>query len=397
LLKLRFRLAARAIVVKESWMDKSESAPNTEEQAEPPPFTSSHTSNFPELLRQMGISLLVSTYQAGKLIVVRHAQGDVLNTHFRNFNSPMGVAYHRSNGKLAIGAKHEVWTLHNQPDVAAKLDPPGSHDAAFLPRTRHQSGDIRIHEIGWVGNELWAVNTRFSCLCTFDDEHSFVPRWRPPFVKSLMPGDNCHLNGMCIVDGRVKYVTCLGETDTPGGWRRNKRDGGLLLDVDSGEVLLYGLSMPHSPRFYGGHPWVLESGHGTLSLADLNTGKTEVVAKLPGFTRGIDFHGNLAFIGLSQVRESAVFSGIPLVEDLEERTCGVWVLDLRTGKTIAFLRFEGTVQEIFAVQVMPGILHPDIINEPGEMLDSSFVLPDEALREVPEELRAPASAVKQEA
>jgi uncharacterized protein (TIGR03032 family) len=365
--------------------------PQDSPEASPAPeasFTSSHTTNFPGLLRELGISLVVSTYQAGKLILVR-AQGDSLNTHFRTFFSPMGVAYQPETGRLAIGAKHEVWEFRNQPDVAPKLEPAGECDAAFLPRATHHSGDIRIHEIAWIGRELWAVNTRFSCLCTFDVEHSFVPRWRPPFIKTLSPDDRCHLNGMAVVDGRIKLVTCLGDKDAPGGWRDNKRDGGMILDYPSGEPLVRGLSMPHSPRDYAGHTWVLESGHGTLSIAHLRTGKTDIVTKLPGFTRGIDFYKNFAFIGLSQVRESAVFSGIPLVEQLteEQRTCGVYVVDISTGRTVAFLRFEGIVQEIFAVQVLPNIVFPDLINEPGETLDSSFVLPDEALRDVPEELR----------
>ena len=191
----------------------------------PPDFTSSHTSNFPALLRQLGISLLVSTYQAGKLIVVR-ADGAALNTHFRHFQNPMGIAYEPGTGRLAIGAKHEVWRFREQPGVAPRLDPPGRCDAAFLPRSRHCTGDIRIHEIAWIGGELWAVNTRFSCLCTFDSEHSFVPRWRPAFISALAPEDRCHLNGMAVVDGRVKYVTCLGRTDTAAGWRTNKKDGG---------------------------------------------------------------------------------------------------------------------------------------------------------------------------
>ena len=372
--------------------EKDETAPAAAPAAPEPEaisFTSSHTSNFPALLRELGISLIVSTYQAGKLILVR-AKGGELNTHFRDFFSPMGVVYQPESGRLAIGAKHEVWEFRNQPEVAPKLEPKGECDAAFLPRKTHHSGDIRIHEIGYIGSELWAVNTRFSCLCTFDAENSFVPRWRPKFVTALAPQDRCHLNGMAIVDGRVKYVTCLGATDTAGGWRENKRDGGLLLDVDSGETLARGLSMPHSPRLYGGHLWVLESGYGTLSTVDLKTGKTEIVAKLPGFTRGFDFCGPLAFIGLSQVRESAVFSGIPLVEQMTEaeRTCGVYVVDIRNGRTVAFLRFEGIVQEIFAVAVVPGILFPDLINEPGETLDSSFVLPPEALSDVPKELLA---------
>jgi len=350
-------------------------------------FTSSHTNTFPALLRELGISLLVSTYQAGKLIVVR-AQGEELNTHFRNFASPMGVVYQAETGRLAIGAKSEVWEFHNQTDVAPKLEPKDTCDAAFLPRRVHHSGDIRIHEMAYIGREIWAVNTRFSCLCTFDADSSFVPRWRPNFVSALAPEDRCHLNGMAIKDGRIKLVSCLGATDTPGGWRENKRDGGRVLDIETGETVISGLSMPHSPRFHGGHVWILESGYGTISTADLKTGKTQIIAKLPGFTRGLDFYGPFAFIGLSQVRESAVFSGIPLVEELSEseRTCGVYVVDVRNGATVAFLRFEGIVQEIFAVTVLPSIKFPDVVNEPGETLDSSFVLPDEALREVPREL-----------
>jgi uncharacterized protein (TIGR03032 family) len=291
----------------------------------------------------------------------------------------MGLAYDPETGRLAVGTRHEVWHFFNEPAVAPKVPPSSRHDAAFLPRKCHISGDIRIHEIGWAGGDLWAVNTRFSCLCTFDELHSFVPRWRPPFISVLAAEDRCHLNGMAIVEGRVKYVSCLGRTDTSGGWRENKRDGGCLLDVPSGEPLLTGLCMPHSPRRYAGRDWILESGIGALSVADLGAGRTEVVAKLPGFTRGLDFCRNIAFVGLSQVRETAVFSGIPVAA--EERSCGVWAVDIRTGQIVAFLRFEGIVQEIFAVQVLPRILYPDLINESGELLDGSFVLPDSEVRQ----------------
>ncbi len=345
-------------------------------------LTSVHTSNLPDLLAELGISLLVTTYQAGRLIVVREQAG-ALNTHFRSFSSPMGLAY--DGIRLAVGTKHEVWQFVNQEDVALKVEPANTHDAAFLPRSWHHTGDIRIHEMAYVGTELWAVNTRFSCLCTFDSEHSFVPRWRPPFVSALAPEDRCHLNGMAVVDDAVQYATCLGSTDAPGGWRENKARGGCLLDVPTGEIVTCGLAMPHSPRVYNGHLWVLESGEGSLLRIDPKTGKTQEIARMPGFTRGMDFFGPYAFIGLSQVRETAIFSGLPLTERLtaNERTCGVWVIDLRTGGTVAFLRFEHGVQEVFAIQVLPGIRHPDVITDDEEFLASSFIIPERALAEVP--------------
>jgi uncharacterized protein (TIGR03032 family) len=333
------------------------------------------------MLRQGGFSFLVSTYQAGKLIVVR-ADGDVTNTHFRTFDTPMGLAYDR--GRLAIGTKLDVREFHNQPEVARKLDPPDKHDAAFLPRQAISTGQIAIHEVAWAGEELWLVNTRFSCLCTLDRRYSFVPRWRPKFVTGLAPEDRCHLNGLGLRDGRHRYVTALGETDGAASWRENKARGGCLIDVESGEFISRGLSMPHSPRWHNGRLWVLESGAGSLATVDLNSGRLESVALVPGFTRGLDFVGPFALIGLSQVRETALFSGIPITDRLpvEERKCGIWVVDTRSGQIVAFLRFEAGVQEIFAVTVLPGLRYPDVLTEDQPAVASSFMLPDEALADV---------------
>ena len=339
-----------------------------------------HTSNLPGLFDQLRISLLVSTYQAGKVILVRNDNG-VLNTHFRTFTKPMGIA--GGAARLTIGGTNTVWEYRNVPAVTGTMEPQGKYDACYVPRRLHVTGDIDIHEMAYDHNsELWLINTRFCCLCTLDPDHSFSPRWRPPFVSALAPEDRCHLNGLGMVDGRPKYVTALGTTDTPGGWRANKSNGGVLLDVEANEILLHGLSMPHSPRWYQGKLWVLESGQGSITLADLQSGRWETVAQVPGFTRGIDFYGPLAFIGLSQVRESAVFSGIPLVQRLKERTCGVWVVHIETGQTVGFLRFEAGVQEIFAVQVLPGIRFPEMLEWGDPRLANTYVLPDAALAEV---------------
>lgn len=351
------------------------------------PLRSVYTSSLADILRQTGVSLAVSTYQAGKVILVRLDQETgTVNTHFRNFHKPMGIA--SDYARLTIGGTNTVWYYRNMPAVAPKLEPEGRHDAAYLPRQIHVTGDIDIHEMAWAADDvLWLVNTRFCCLCTLDPDHSFNPRWRPHFVTALTPEDRCHLNGLAMVGGQPKYVTALGETDTQGGWRENKANGGILMDVTSNEVLLRGLSMPHSPRWHNGRLWLLESGEGSLATVSLKQQNWQTVTRLPGFTRGIDFYGPLAFIGLSQVRESATFSGIPLVDRLEERVCGVWVVDIRNGQTLGFLRFEEGVQEIFAVQVLPNIRYPEMLEFNDKRLSHSYVVPDEALRDVPTTLR----------
>jgi uncharacterized protein (TIGR03032 family) len=368
-------------------MSSDQANETTPVDAGPSPLRSVHTTNFPAILEQLRSSLAVTTYQAGKLVILRSDAG-VMNTHFRAFNKPMGMAVGRD--RLAIGTAVDVWEFRNMPAVAAKLDPPGKHDACFLPRSAHVTGDVQIHEMAYVGGQVQFVNTRFSCLATHDPDHSFAPLWRPKFISQLTPDDRCHLNGLSLVDGRPRWVTALGETDTAGGWRENKKSGGILIDIPSNEIVVHNLSMPHSPRWHNNQLWLLESGTGSLGLVDLATGKYEPIVHLEGFTRGMEMIGNLAFVGLSQVRETAIFSGIQITERLKEteRTCGVWVIDIQRGQVVAFLKFEEAVQEIFAVALLPGMRFPDLINDNAELVGSSFVLPDDALRDVPAELRA---------
>ena len=342
-------------------------------------FGSVATPVFAEILHDFGISLVVTTYQSGRVILVRAPESEQLNTHLRILPSPMGVAV--SENKLAIGTHQEIVEFRNQPEVAASLNPPNLNDVVLMPAHIHVTGDIRIHEIGWVGEELWLVNTLFSMLCTLDHEYSFVPRWRPPFVTQLSPEDRCHLNGMAYDADGVRYVTAIGETDTPGGWRANKASGGVLIDVPSGATVVRGLSMPHSPRLYAERLWLLESGRGTLATADPASGRVETIAELPGFTRGLAFVGPFAFVGLSQVRESNIFGGIPLVERVKARECGVWIVDIRNGAIVAFLRFEGIVQEIFDVQVLSNTRFPELLELHDPHVATSFRVPAAALSE----------------
>ena len=373
-------------------MDDTEHPPSendtpTVAPAEPSPLRSVHTPSFAQLLDELHSSLLVTTYQAGKLVLVRSQEG-VINTHFRAVDRPMGLAVGRA--RLSVGAALQVLEFRNVPAAVARLDPPDRHDGCFLPRSSHVTGNVQIHEMVYVGDELWFVNTRFSCLATLAPDYSFVPVWRPKFISQLTPDDRCHLNGIGLVDGRPRWATALGETDSVAGWRENKKDGGILLDIETNEVVARGLSMPHSPRWHAGRLWLLESGTGSLGFVDLDSGRYEPVIRLDGFTRGLTMVGNLAFVGLSQVRETATFCGIEITERLQEseRTCGVCVVDIQRGHVVALLKFEEAVQEVFAVALLPGMRFPDIVCDDPGLLGSSFVLPDAAFRDVPPELRS---------
>jgi uncharacterized protein (TIGR03032 family) len=330
------------------------------------------TDNFAPLLRQLNVSLLVTTYQANKLLVVRAAPGG-LSTLVRTFERPMGLAVDAR--RLALGTRNQIWFLRNAPDIAPRVEPAGQHDACYLPRSCHVTGDIGVHELAWAGDELWVVNTRFSCLCTLDADYSFVPRWRPPFISALAAEDRCHLNGLALVDGRPRYATALGETDTRDGWRPNKPHGGCLIDVPGGQVIAQGLSMPHSPRWHRGRLWLLESGTGQLVLIDPADGRRQIVTELPEFARGLAFSGPYAFVGLSKIRPTSAMDGVPLARRRKELKCGVAVVDVRAGRVLALLEFQTAVEEIFDVQLLPGLRFPEVIGFQKEAVHHTFVVP----------------------
>ncbi len=335
-----------------------------------------HSPSFPAVLEEAGCALLVSTYQAGQLVAVGVADGQV-SFSFRRFDHAMGVAV--GAGRLAVAGKEQVWTLADHPDVAASIAPAGRYDHCWLPRSSAVTGAIQCHEVAWGTTEagepdLWIVNTAFSCLAGIDARYSFVPRWTPPFISRLAPEDRCHLNGLAMRDGRPAYVTVMAPSDEPGGWRASRNETGAVLDVASGEVVTTGLAMPHSPRWHDGRLYVLNSGYGRLERVDTASGQREIVATVPGYARGLAIHGDLAFVGLSKIRETTTFGGTPLAAYHDQLKCGVGVIDLRTGETRATLTWENGVDEIFDVQVVPGARCP-VLGSPAGGDAELWVLP----------------------
>jgi uncharacterized protein (TIGR03032 family) len=310
-----------------------------------------HSPSFVDVLSQLGCSLLVSTYQAGKLAAIGVVDGR-LHFSFHNFDQAMGVAV--SSQRAAVGSRGQIWQLDNQRELARSLQPEGQFDDGYFARRAHVTGGIHCHELAWgAGGELWIVNTLFSCLATVHPEYSFVPRWRPPFVTELAAEDRCHLNGLAMDEGTPRFVTVMSETNEPAGWRPGKETSGCVIDVASSSAVTRGIAMPHSPRWKHGRLWVLNSGYGSLETVELASGQRETVATMPGYTRGLAFCGPLAFIGLSRIRETAVFGGVPIAAHREQLKCGVGVVEWETGRAVASLEFETGVEEIFDVQVVP--------------------------------------------
>lgn len=341
-----------------------------------PPFSCTATPGFVEVLADLNCALALSTYQAGKVVFIGR-DGDRLTQLPRQFDKPMGLAC--ASGRLAVATRGETVVLADAPMLAdAYAGRSGVYDALYVPRASYFTGEVDLHDMAWIGDALWGVVTRFSCLARIDDRHSFVPAWKPPFVSALTPDDRCHLNGMAVAGGAVRYVTALGRSDTPFGWRPGKATGGVLLRCPDGEPVLDGLCMPHSPRLIDGALYLLDSGTGRLLRVDAAAGSADTVAELPGFARGLAALGRILFVGLSRLRDRRSFGNLPLEARAGSLLCGVAAVDRLSGRIVGVLRYLNACEEIYDVAVLPGCRRPALMGVADDGHRAALALPGQA-------------------
>ncbi|WP_416896650.1 MAG: TIGR03032 family protein [Minwuia sp.] len=313
---------------------------------------------FGSWLAEQRISLAFTTYQAGKLFLIGTQADGRLSIFERTFNRCMGLW---ADGQtLWMSSLFQLWRMENILPAGESYQ---GYDRVYVPQVGYTTGDIDVHDVAvdTDGKPVFAA-TLFGCLATVSDRYSFRPLWKPPFLSKLAAEDRCHLNGLAMRDGKPAFVTAVSRSDVADGWRDRRTDGGIVIDVESGEIVAEGLSMPHSPRWHNGKLWLSNAGTGEFGHIDLKTGKFEPLAFCPGFLRGAAFTGDFAIVGLSMPRENRTFSGLELDDRLKKADtgprCALQVIDLKSGDIVHWLRIEGVVQELYDVSVLPGVRRP---------------------------------------
>lgn len=327
---------------------------------------------FTDWLAEAELSLALTTYQAGRLILLGCRPDGSLRGHERMIEQCQGLW--TDGTTLWASGKAMLWRFVN--DLPPGNATPQGAERRFVPREGRVTGALDIHDIG-IGTMAGMdrpgpvfVNTLFSCLATVSETANFRALWRPRFVSALLPEDRCHLNGLAMDGARPAFVTAIGRSDVADGWREQRAEGGVVVDVPSGEVVATGLSMPHSPRLHGGRLWLLNSGRGELGVVDPRDGRFTPVAFCPGYARGLAFAGRWAVVGLSRPRNNQTFEGLPLDGLLAAKgavpRCGLLVVDTETGHVAQWLRFAHTIEELYDVAVLPGVRQAEAIGFLGE-------------------------------
>ncbi|MBL4757793.1 MAG: TIGR03032 family protein [Rhizobiales bacterium] len=318
----------------------------------------SHSRQFVDWMIQEQVSIAFTSYQSGRLFLVGVDANRNLSMMQRAFTRAMGL--YANDQFLYVADLYQLWRFDNVLKPGEMYN--GDFDRLYLPRIGYTTGDVDIHDIGIdENNEPVFVNSLYSCLATVSDEASFKPLWKPPFISKLAAEDRCHMNGLAMKDGKPAFVTAISKSDAVEGWRARKNNGGIVVDVASGDVICDGLSMPHSPRLHDGKVWLLNSGTGWLGYVDPKTGKFEDVVFCPGFLRGLSFHGHFAIVGTSLPRNIG-FVGLQLDGNLKARDteprCSVLIINTKTGDIVHWLNFESHITELYDVAFLPGVRRP---------------------------------------
>ncbi|MBK7667288.1 MAG: TIGR03032 family protein [Sphingobacteriaceae bacterium] len=337
------------------------------------PFSCTFTPQLSELLFKLKCSIAITTYQAGKLIFISPVDENRITQLPRDFNKPMG--FEIAGDKMILATKDEVHYFENSPELAKHYpNKKDTYDSLFLPRTTFYTGQVDMHDVAMGTDGVWAINTSFSCLAQVTGNFNFIPRWQPPFISNLVSEDRCHLNGLVMVNGKPKYVTALGTTDTHQGWRENIVSGGVLMDVETNEIILDKLPMPHSPMIYKGEFYMLLSASGELVKVNLKEKKYEVIKKLDGFCRGMDAIGDYMCVAMSKLRKnSSTFAKLPFAKTAD--VASIKVIHLPTQAIVGELTYQTSVDEIYSLKILKDSIRPNILNTINPLHKYSLSIP----------------------
>lgn len=313
-------------------------------------------------LNSLNIAIAFTSYQSGLLYFIgRNHEGGV-NVHQTGLPKPMGLSLDKKGGLTMTGG-YQIMRFENILEPNQQVN--NTFDTCFVPRRVHVTGQLDAHDVGINSNdEPVFINTRFNCIATTSERHSFTELWRPPFISALVDEDRCHLNGMAMQDGEPRYVTAVSKSNTIDGWRDRRADGGVVIDVKTNQIICAGLSMPHSPRIHNDKLWLLNSGtgeFGVINFSEEGVGEFEAKVFCPGFIRGLAFYGNYAFVGLSKPRYKR-FEGLALDDKLKqadsEPWCGVQIINLNTNNCVDWFRIDGKITELYDLEIIANSVCP---------------------------------------
>jgi len=303
-----------------------------------------------EILARANITLLV-TREYEHLLMAFSAPRTRPRLTYWPMPHPSGLAVDRGRRSFSVASTrnpNQIYRFVSVADSAGR----SRHRVLVPVSSRIFPGSLYLHDLAIIGGKLYGNAVGQNSVVSLDERNGYKRVWWPRSIDSrsgpIIERNYLQLNS--IAAGATLGASYFSaSTDAPSARRPGHRnfavDGrGVIFSGRTREPIAHGLTRPHSARLHRGRLWVDNSGYGELGI--VSRGRFDPVARLPGWTRGLCFHGDFAFVGTSRVIPE--FRQYAPGLDLRASVCGVHAVDVRSGRILgSFVWPRGN--QIFAV------------------------------------------------
>lgn len=303
------------------------------------------------LLDRLEITLLISREYEHLLVAFAVADGRP-RVSYLPLPHPSGIAVERTAGRerVLVASTRNPNQLYEFRPAAAAGRPLLPVASAFYP------GALYLHDLAFVGGRLHGNAVGQNAVVRLDERGGYERVWWPRCIEAGGEPDfsRNYIQLNSIAAGKSlagSYFSASADEITarrPGQRSFPVDRRGVVFSGRTREPVLRGLTRPHSARLEGGRLWVDDSGYGEVGV--VHRGRFEPVAGLPGWTRGLAFADDIAFVGTSRVlpRFHRYAPGL----DVDTSTCAVHALDTTTGAVVASATWPAGNQ-IFGIDWLP--------------------------------------------
>jgi uncharacterized protein (TIGR03032 family) len=301
------------------------------------------TGKWWDVLASCKITLMV-TREYEHLVMAMTVSGGKPVESFMPMPHPSGLVVDRKRGVVHIASTrnpNQIYDLipTNGFLVRDDVKNSGLNGKYLIPaRSRFFPGCLYIHELGIIGEKLYANAVGQNTIIKIEDSGQFEFAWGPKCIEKkkglVIESNHIQLNSIaCGKDLKSSYFTASTDQITkrrPGHKNFPVDKRGVVFSGKTGLPVAHGLTRPHSARLHKGKIWVDNSGYGELGVVE--NGGFSPTLKLPGWTRGLCFYKDIAFVGTSRVIPR--FKNYAPGLDVKESVCGVHAIDIKTNRIL---------------------------------------------------------------